>query len=175
MMGTALLKRSDMTRYGPLMTDIRDQHGYGIDVYPKILAAGHDMLEDYARSRKLFLAKKKPKSTQKKFRDPKKEDINKESDTGVMYSQDGGVPGTNKNVYLQIKCRGYGAFGHHLSHCPETERQQNLNVESEEPNEEKEEEIVEGDQHMQLEEMMEDAVYSSSDGLYLLDFRECQF
>ena len=58
MMGTALLKRSDMQRYMPLMTDIRDQHGYGIDVYPKTLSSGHDILEDYARSRKLLPEKK---------------------------------------------------------------------------------------------------------------------
>jgi len=44
MMGTALLKRSDMSRYSPLMTDIRDQFGYGIYVYPKTLASGHDIL-----------------------------------------------------------------------------------------------------------------------------------
>ena len=31
-MGMALVKLSDMSRYGPLMTDIRDQYGYGIDV-----------------------------------------------------------------------------------------------------------------------------------------------
>jgi len=35
MMGTALLKRSDMNRYGPLKTHIRDQYSYGIYVYPK--------------------------------------------------------------------------------------------------------------------------------------------
>jgi len=61
MTDTALLKRSDMSRYGPLMTDIRDQYGYGIDVYPKILTASHDLLEDYARIRKLYPKKKKQK------------------------------------------------------------------------------------------------------------------
>ena len=61
MMGTALLKRSDMNRYTPLLIDIRDQYGFGSDVYPKTLAAGHDMLEDYASSRKLHTKKKKAK------------------------------------------------------------------------------------------------------------------
>ena len=59
MLGTALLKCSDMSRYGPLMVDIRDQYGYGIDVYPKTPALGHDILEDYAKSRKLSPKKKK--------------------------------------------------------------------------------------------------------------------
>ena len=52
-MGTALIKRSDMTRYRPLLTDIRDQHGYGNGVYPKTLATAHNMLEDFARSRNI--------------------------------------------------------------------------------------------------------------------------
>ena len=104
MMGTALLKRSDMTRYGPLMTDIRDQHGYGIDVYPKTLASGHDMLEDYARSRKLFPTKKNPKGGIGKPKDTKKEDGEKESDTGVMYAQDNAIPGTNGKTYPGVTC-----------------------------------------------------------------------
>jgi len=61
MMGTALLKRSDTSRYNPMMTNIRDQFGYGIDVYPKSLAAAHNMLEDYARSRKLYPKRNKLK------------------------------------------------------------------------------------------------------------------
>ena len=45
-MGVGILKSADYNRYGPLLTSIRDQHGYGIDVYPKTIVAGHDMLED---------------------------------------------------------------------------------------------------------------------------------
>ena len=48
-----------MARYGPLMVDIRDQHGFGADVYPKTLASGHDMLEDYTRIRNILPVKKK--------------------------------------------------------------------------------------------------------------------
>merc|ERR1740124_389558 len=66
MIGTALIKRSDMSRHGPLLVDIRDQFGFGTDVYPKILAAGHDMLEDYARSRILYPKKMKPKNSHDK-------------------------------------------------------------------------------------------------------------
>ena len=63
-MGTALLKRSDMSIYGPLVTDIREQFGYGINVYPKSLTAAYDILEDSARSRILYPIprKKKPKT-----------------------------------------------------------------------------------------------------------------
>ena len=106
MMGTALLKRSDMARYGSLMVDIRDQHGFGADVYPKTLAAGHDILEDYARSRKLLPVKKKQKNGLAKTKDPKKEGSDKDADTGVMYLQETVVPGTNGKSFPGIKCRG---------------------------------------------------------------------
>ena len=35
------------------MVDIRDQHGFGQDMYPENLASAHNMLKDYARSRNL--------------------------------------------------------------------------------------------------------------------------
>ena len=57
-MGTSYVKWSDLTRYKHLLMDIRDQHGYGINVYPKSLAADHNMIEDYARSRGLYPKKK---------------------------------------------------------------------------------------------------------------------
>ena len=83
MMGTALLKRSQMTRYALLMVDIRDQFGFGSDIYPKTLTAGHDMLEDYARSRNLNPKKKNLKTNnEKETRDDKKG----KQDTGVIYS-----------------------------------------------------------------------------------------
>ena len=47
-----------MVRYGPLMVNIMDQYGFGADVCPKTLSAGHDMIEDYARSRNLLPSKK---------------------------------------------------------------------------------------------------------------------
>ena len=106
--------------------------------------------------------------------DSKTEDGDTESDTGVMYLQHGIIPDMNKKVYLQINFHGCGAFGYYLSHCPETEGQQNPNVKDEEQSEEKvEEETVEGDQHMQIQEMMDNACSLSSDGLYLVDFRGC--
>lgn len=74
MMDTALLKRSDMSRYGPLMTNIRDQLGYIIDVYPKTLALGHDMLEDYAKKQKITpKEEKKMKMPDDKYREKNKD------------------------------------------------------------------------------------------------------
>lgn len=58
-MGVGILKRADYDRYCPLLTPIHDQYSYGMDVYPKTLAAGHDILEDYSQSRKLDLKSKK--------------------------------------------------------------------------------------------------------------------
>ena len=97
MIGTALLKRTDMSRYAPLMVDIRDLYGFGSNVYPKTLAAGHDMLEYYARSRKLYTKKKKPNAPSEKIAGDTKKS---KQDTGVMYSQETLVPGTNGKCTL---------------------------------------------------------------------------
>ena len=175
MMGTALLKRSDMSRYGPLLVDIRDQHGFGANVYPKTLAAGHDMLEDYARSRNLLPAKKKQKNPLLKTGDADKEEIDKDDDTGVMYTQDTVVPGTNEKSHPGIKCHGCGRYGHYLSHCPDADGQKNLIVEEKSKEEKDDEENVDMGQHLQVSRMMDDASSSSSDDSYLVDFRNCQF
>ena len=87
-MGTALIKHSDYGRYKDLITDIRDQYGYGIDVYPKTLAAAHDMLEDFARSRQLY-PKKETLTMKGRYTDGGR------SVNGMMYSQLELVPGTN--------------------------------------------------------------------------------
>ena len=110
MMGTALIKRSDMSRYCPLTTDIRDQFGYGVDVYPKPLASGHDMLEDYARIRRLYPKKKKLKTLDEKAN---------EGTTGAMYAQEEVVPGTNGKVHATVQCHNCHKFGHYILHCPE--------------------------------------------------------
>lgn len=90
-MGIALLKCSDMNRYGLLMIDIRDQYGYVINVYPKTLASGHDMLEYYVRSRKIYPKKNKVKTSEDKNKDRKPND----ESTGAMYNQEDLTPGTN--------------------------------------------------------------------------------
>jgi len=85
MMGKALLKRSDMSRYAPLMVDIRDQFGYGLDVYTKTLPACHDMLEDYARIRHLYPKRRKPKMPYKKYHRNKGEKPPEEAEIDAMY------------------------------------------------------------------------------------------
>jgi len=103
-MGIALLKRSDMTRYTPLMVDIKDEYCFGSDVYPRALASGHDMLEDYARSRNLYAKKKKTKGTPDKA--PRDDNKKNKQDAGVMYSQESLRPGDDGKVYPTIKCHG---------------------------------------------------------------------
>ena len=166
MMGTALLKRSGMSRYGPLMTNIRDQFGYGIDVYPKTLASGHDMLEDYARSRRLYSKKKKLNISDERTNREKEKRANEDA-TGAMYAQEEVVPGTNGKDHASIQCHSCQKFGHYLSHCPEENGQQNMNVEEEESEEDTKDE---GAQNMQIEEIIRGKDSSSSDESYLVDF-----
>jgi len=118
MVGTTLLKRSDMNRYGPLMTDIRDQYSYGIDVYPKMLASAHSMLEDYVRSRKVFPKNKKTPEDEEYMYRRRVDAIKNDEDTGAMYTQDNLIAGTNNRLHASIKCCGCQKYGPYLSHCP---------------------------------------------------------
>ena len=78
-------------------------------------------------------------------------------------------------MYPGIKCHGCGRYGHYLSHCPDADGQQNLIVEETKEDKKDEEGNVNRDQHLQMNDMMNDASSSSSDGSYLVDFRSCQF
>jgi len=135
-MGTALIKRPDMSRCGPLLVDIRDQFGFGIDVYPKTLVVGHAMLEDYVRSRRLYPKRRNSKNSHNKS---KPEPKSKESETGVMYAQEKLVPGTNGKFQATVQCHGCEKFGHDLSHCPGDDERENLNVGDEVEREEEDE------------------------------------
>lgn len=172
MMGTALLKRSAMSMYGPTMTNIRDQFGYEIDLYLKSLAAAYDILEDYARSRKLYPKRNKLKEGDDKYR-KKGGYPDKDEDTGVMYSQEDLVTGTNRKIHASIKYHRYNNYGYYLSHCPEVEGSQNLNIKEEE--QEEEEDDDEGVNHMQVLETLNDGGSLSSDGSYMVNFRNFQF
>ena len=67
-----------------------------------------------------------------------------------MYAQEVLVPGTAGKTHATVNCYGCGKYGHYLSHCPEENGQQNLNVEDE-PNEEGEDvQEDEGAQNMHI-------------------------
>ena len=81
-MGTTLIKRSDMSRYVPLMADIKDQFGYGINVYPKSLTVSHDMhgSGDYI----LFQERKSRKTAMMEIK-KKGGEPGKSEETSMMY------------------------------------------------------------------------------------------
>lgn len=114
-MGAALIKRSDQGRYRVLLTDIRDQHGYGSDVYPKKSAA-HNMLEDFARSRNL-VPRKKSKFPRRSAYGGKNGDKNEIK--GMMYNLESFVPGTNGRIFKTIQYCGCRNWGHYVAQCPE--------------------------------------------------------
>ena len=92
-MGTALIKRADQGRYKELLLNIRDQQGNGLDVYPNTLAAAHNKLEDFARSRNIRPTPRKKSSNRK----PGNKNI-----TGLMYNQGELVAGTNGKVFKSV-------------------------------------------------------------------------
>ena len=125
-MAVGLLKRVNTNMYRDLLTNIRDQHGYGHDVYPKTLAAAHNMLEYYYRSRKLDV-KSNLKSNKKR--------VGKE--VKGMFNQTELVAGTNGKIYKTVQCRFCQDWGHYQSHCPKV-GQQHMNMENEEEDDEDE-------------------------------------
>jgi len=75
------------------------------------------MLEDYVRIRKFYPKKEKAKAPSDK--PTSKPKIKAEQDTGVMYSQETIVAGTNGKIYANIKCHRCDKYGHYFSHCPD--------------------------------------------------------
>jgi len=143
-------------------------------VYPKALASEHNMLEDYARSIKLFPKKKNTSGDGEEAYRRRVNIIEKDKDTGVMYTQDNLITGTNNMMHASIKHRGCHKYGHYLSYCTETEEKQNLNVNQEDLVEDEDDSEDEGANHMQLKEL-NSGDSSSSDGSYMVDYRNFQF
>ena len=163
-MCTGLIKRADSSRYKGLLMDTRDQHGFGMDVYPKNLAAAHNMIEDYARSCNIYPKKK----SNKKYRDKEKE---LKHITGIMHAQGQAelIAGTNGKVYTTVKCHKCEKYGHYLSHCPE-DVQQHVNI-KEPKEEENETENKAGISHLQLQELdLSIESDSDSEDTYYFDF-----
>ena len=48
MMGVVFIKRANKVKYGKLLTAIRDQHSFNIDVYPKTLHGAYELLENHS-------------------------------------------------------------------------------------------------------------------------------
>ena len=162
-----------MNRYGPLMTDIRDQYNYGIDAYPKTLASAHNMLEDYARSRKLLPKNKKTPEDEEYTYRRRLDVIKKDENTDIIYTHDNLIAGTNDRLHASIKYRGCQEYGHYLSYCPEMEEKQHLNVNQEDLVEDEDDSEDKGTNHTQLKES-NNGDSSSIDGSYIVDYRNFQ-
>ena len=122
------------------------------------------MLEDYARSRKLY-PKKKTTTNRGRFKDGTK-DIK-----GMMYTQVDLVAGTNGRTYKTVQCHSCKKWEHYASHCPEQEQQHlNLKEVQDLDNEEEQEEQKPG--HMQLFkfEVSSESEFSDSDSSYIFNF-----
>ena len=165
-MAVGLVKRADQRRYKGMLTDIRDQYGYGHDVYPKTLAAAHNMIEDYTRSRRLN-TRGNPKSRDKKYGKGIK---------GLMFNQTDLVSGTNGKLYKNVQCHGCNKWGHYVSHCPEA-GQQHMHVKQEKQDKEDQDSDNEitGMSNLQIEQLELSSESScGSDESYMFDFSHHQ-
>ena len=50
MMDMVFIKRENKAKYGKLLTTIRDQYSFNIDVYPKSLYDAYELLESHSSS-----------------------------------------------------------------------------------------------------------------------------
>ena len=51
MMGLMVIKRANKLKYGKLLTTIRDQHSFGIDVYPKTMHEAYELMENHSSTK----------------------------------------------------------------------------------------------------------------------------
>ena len=51
MLGLMLLKRASKVKYRKLLTTIRDQHAFGIDVHPKTLHEAYELMENHSSTK----------------------------------------------------------------------------------------------------------------------------
>lgn len=92
-----------------------------------------------------------------------------------MYAQEELVPRTNGKTYASVKCYGCDKFGHYLSHCPEENGQQNMDIEEDHAKNDEDIKEDEGDQNLQIEDMLEDGDSLSNNDSYLVDFSDFEF
>ena len=93
----------------------------------------------------------------------------------MVYQQEELLSGTNEKGHASIKYHECNKFEHYLSHCPEIEGNQYLMIEEEEEPDDEKEQKDEGANHMKFLVMINEVDLSSSDGSYMVNFRNFQF
>ena len=92
-----------------------------------------------------------------------------------MYAQEKLFPGTNGKTQPTVKCHGCNKHGHYISHCPEENGQQNLNIGKMRGEKDDEVEEIKGAHNLQIRELLDNGDSPSSNESYIVDFSDFQF
>ena len=123
----AFLKCANRKTYGKLLSSIREQYSFKINVYPKNLSDAHEMLSAHTPHESAHGRNKKGNKTNNNntvvegVRSGNEENSNsQETETGTSYLQSSAVTGTDGRIIVHIKCYNCGKKGHCADNCPDS-------------------------------------------------------
>ena len=130
MKAVGLLKRANKKMYSKLMTSIREQFSFKIDVYPATLNDAYDLLVSHCKEvRPNKNGKDKGNRDRVRNEGPGGEDSGSENEVnGLQYAQnEEPIPGRDGIMHQNIKCFNCNRKGHYADQCPfiEVENQHN--------------------------------------------------
>ena len=120
----AFIKSANKKKYGRLLTNIRDQQSFKIDVYPKTLAEAYEMLSAHTVHNIANTSSKGKKETKSTISATTSRNVN--NDTPNMgsnersYLQTEVVPGTDGRTIAHITCYNCNKKGHYADNCPDS-------------------------------------------------------
>ena len=120
----AFLKSANVKKYGKLISCIREQHAFKMDVYPKTLVDAYELLSTHVVQK--TKSDGTTSSNKKQTRSISTNDTSESNqEVGTMYLQaDDTVPGSDGQLAPHITCFKCNKKGHYSDNCPsETEQQ----------------------------------------------------
>ena len=164
----AFIKSANKKRYGKLMTTIREQHSFKIDVYPRTLVDAYEMLAAHVNNVNNQSNKATKESRNNSNTGTETQRSDNTNRNGISYLQTEAVPGNDGRLVPHITCYNCRRKGHYADNCPGETNTSNNNqqhmqtVEGETCEEQSEVDHGEAQvQHLQLAQQDSDIVHFS--------------